>query len=168
MPVHEQLRFQPNFPFMRTSGGLQRLVWQSLKPTNWNIYYFDALQAAPRQITSGPGLNYDAVLSPDGRWVVFTSERTGTPPSLRVRHTAGRRSPTADRQQLHGGPGGDLAGRNDYRVYVRSLRQREYLPDAVRSHHHRAPWLSYESDEQCIRQLSSGIFTRREMDRLFV
>ena len=61
------------------SGGLQRLVWQSLKPTNWNIYYFPELQAAPRQITSGPGLDYDAVLSPDGRWVVFTSERSGIP-----------------------------------------------------------------------------------------
>jgi Tol biopolymer transport system component len=66
-------------PSAQDSGGLQRLVFQSLKPTNWNIYYFAALQTAPRQITSGPGLNYDAVLSPDGRWVVFTSERAGIP-----------------------------------------------------------------------------------------
>ncbi|HEY7335456.1 MAG TPA: hypothetical protein VH639_11280 [Bryobacteraceae bacterium] len=63
----------------QNSAGLQRLVWQSLKPTNWNIYYFAALQTAPRQITSGPGLDYDAVLSPDGRWIVFTSERAGIP-----------------------------------------------------------------------------------------
>ena len=66
-------------PSAQDSGGLQRLVWQSLKPTNWNIYYFASLQNAPKQITSGPGLNYDAVLSPDGRWIVFTSERTGIP-----------------------------------------------------------------------------------------
>ncbi len=66
-------------PSARNSGGLERLVWQSLKPTNWNIYYFAAWDAAPKQITSGPGLDYDAVLSPDGRWVVFTSERAGTP-----------------------------------------------------------------------------------------
>jgi Tol biopolymer transport system component len=63
----------------QSSGGLQRLVWQSLKPTNWNIYYFASLGAAPKQLTTGPGLNYDAVFSPDGRWVVFTSERVGTP-----------------------------------------------------------------------------------------
>src|SRR6516162_6325039 len=66
-------------PSADNSGGLERLVWQSLKPTNWNVYYFAAPEAAPRQITSGAGLNYDAVLSPDGRWVVFTSERTGVP-----------------------------------------------------------------------------------------
>ena len=63
----------------QSSGGLQRLVWQSLRPANWNIYYFPSLGAAPRQLTTGAGLNYDAVLSPDGRWVVFTSECTGTP-----------------------------------------------------------------------------------------
>jgi Tol biopolymer transport system component len=66
-------------PSAQDSGGLQRLVWQSLKPTNWNIYYFASMQATPRPITSGAGLNYDAVLSPDGRWVVFTSERSGIP-----------------------------------------------------------------------------------------
>jgi Tol biopolymer transport system component len=67
------------FPSAQSSGGLQRFVWQSLKPTNWNVYYFAALHTAPRQITSGPGLNYDAVLSPDGQWVVLTSERAGIP-----------------------------------------------------------------------------------------
>src|SRR5215472_17602971 len=63
----------------QSSGGLQRLVWQSLKPTNWNIFYFASPGAVPKQLTTGPSLNYDAVLSPDGRWVVFTSERTGIP-----------------------------------------------------------------------------------------
>jgi Tol biopolymer transport system component len=79
MPVRTPRVSTKRSPSAQDSGGLQRLVWQSLKPTNWNIYYFCGLQAAPRQITSGPGLNYDAVLSPDGRWVVFTSERSGIP-----------------------------------------------------------------------------------------
>lgn len=60
-------------------GGLQRLVWQVLKPTSWNIYYFAGPRAEPRRMTEGPGLDYDAVLSPDGRWLVFTSERRGNP-----------------------------------------------------------------------------------------
>jgi Tol biopolymer transport system component len=32
--------------------------------------------AEPRRLTSHPALDYNAVFSPDGRWVVFTSERT--------------------------------------------------------------------------------------------
>jgi Tol biopolymer transport system component len=61
------------------SGGRERLVWQALKPTNWDVYYFSAPQAEPRRLTDDPGPDYDAVFSPDGRWVVFTSERRGNP-----------------------------------------------------------------------------------------
>jgi len=63
----------------RPRSGLPRVVWQTLRPTSWNIYYFHSLPSAPRQLTDGAGLDYDAVLSPDGRWVVFTSERSGQP-----------------------------------------------------------------------------------------
>ena len=79
MPAHTVPPSAGRHPSPESSGGLQRLVWQSLKPTNWNIYYFAGFGAPPRQITSGPGLDYDAVLSPDCRWVVFTSERSGIP-----------------------------------------------------------------------------------------
>ena len=59
----------------QNSGGRERLVWQALKPTNWDVYYFSGPQAEPRRLTDDPGPDYDAVFSPDGRWVVFTSER---------------------------------------------------------------------------------------------
>jgi Tol biopolymer transport system component len=54
-------------------------VWQALKPTNWDVYYFSGPQAEPRRLTDDPGPDYDAVFSPDGRWAVFTSERRGNP-----------------------------------------------------------------------------------------
>lgn len=57
----------------------ERIVYSSLRPGNWDIYYFATPGAAPRRLTSHPGLDYDAVISPDGRWVVFTSERRGNP-----------------------------------------------------------------------------------------
>jgi Tol biopolymer transport system component len=33
----------------------------------------------PRRLTDHPGLDYDPVVSPDGRWLVFCSERRGSP-----------------------------------------------------------------------------------------
>src|SRR5215510_8351561 len=63
----------------QNSGGRERLVWQALKPTNWDVYYFSGPKAEPRRLTDDPGPDYDAVFSPDGRWAVFTSERRGNP-----------------------------------------------------------------------------------------
>jgi TolB protein len=55
----------------------ETLVYTSLRPANWDIYLFDSLDAAPRRLTDDPNLDYNAVLSRDGRWVVFVSDRDG-------------------------------------------------------------------------------------------
>jgi len=55
----------------------EMLVYTSLRPANWDIYLFDNLDSAPRRLTDHPNLDYNAVLSRDGRWVVFVSERDG-------------------------------------------------------------------------------------------
>ncbi len=62
-----------------SSSATERIVYSSLRPGNWDIFYFASAGAAPRRLTDHPGLDYDAALSPDGRWVVFTSERRGNP-----------------------------------------------------------------------------------------
>lgn len=62
-----------------TPAGNERIVYSSLRPGNWDVFYFASSGAAPRRLTDHPGLDYDAALSPDGRWVVFTSERRGNP-----------------------------------------------------------------------------------------
>ena len=59
--------------------GAERIIYSSLRPGNWDVFYFASSSAAPRRLTDHPGLDYDAALSPDGRWVVFTSERRGNP-----------------------------------------------------------------------------------------
>ncbi len=61
------------------SEATERIVYSSLRPGNWDVFYFAAAGAASRRLTDHPGLDYDAALSPDGRWVVFTSERRGNP-----------------------------------------------------------------------------------------
>jgi TolB protein len=55
----------------------ETLVYTSLRPSNWDIFLFDSLDAVPRRLTDDPNLDYNAVLSRDGRWVVFASDRDG-------------------------------------------------------------------------------------------
>lgn len=55
----------------------ETLVYTSLRPSNWDVFLFDSLDATPRRLTEHPNLDYNPVLSPDGRWVVFVSERDG-------------------------------------------------------------------------------------------
>jgi Tol biopolymer transport system component len=63
-----------------SSAGLpDRIVYTSFQPTAWNIYLFTKPGEAPRRLTDYAGLDYDPVVSPDGRWLVFCSERRGNP-----------------------------------------------------------------------------------------
>lgn len=57
----------------------ERISYTTSRPANWDIYLFAAPGEKPRKLTSDPGLEYDPVVSPDGRWLVFTSERRGNP-----------------------------------------------------------------------------------------
>ena len=54
------------------------VAFSTLRPANWDLYLFDEPGAAPRQLTTDPAPDYNPTFSPDGRWVVFTSERHGT------------------------------------------------------------------------------------------
>ena len=58
---------------------LERIIFSSLRPSNWDIYYLASRGAEPKRLTDHPGLDYDAEFSPDGAWVIFTSERRGNP-----------------------------------------------------------------------------------------
>jgi TolB protein len=59
--------------------GAEAVAFATFRPGNWDVYYFASRGSQPRRLTDDPRLDYDAVLSPDGRWVVFCSERSGTP-----------------------------------------------------------------------------------------
>jgi len=57
----------------------ETIVYATFRPANWDVFYFASRGSQPKRLTDDPGLDYDAVLSPDGRWVVFCSERRGNP-----------------------------------------------------------------------------------------
>jgi Tol biopolymer transport system component len=54
-------------------------MYASFQPSNWDIYLFNGPGKVRKRLTDSAGLNYDPVVSPDGRWLVFTSERRGNP-----------------------------------------------------------------------------------------
>ena len=60
----------------RVAAGTNRLYHTS--PGELGAVPFEP-NAAPKQITDDPALDYDATFSPDGRWIVFCSERSGNP-----------------------------------------------------------------------------------------
>ena len=83
-------KLKTNAPAMYNTAGLAQpvidgasnesseiVVYTSLRPSNWDIYLFDNLDAEPRRLTDDPNLDYNPTLSRDGRWVVFVSERDG-------------------------------------------------------------------------------------------
>src|SRR6185369_391077 len=57
----------------------ERIVYSSFRPANMELYLFGAPGKAPRRLTTDPALDYNPVISPDGHWVVFCSERRGNP-----------------------------------------------------------------------------------------
>lgn len=56
----------------------ERISFSSFRPSGWDIYLIGA-EAQPEALPRHPALDYGATWSPDGRYVVFTSERDGSP-----------------------------------------------------------------------------------------
>lgn len=76
----------------------ERLIYTTLRPANWELFLF-AGKSEPRQLTNDPALDYDATFSPDGKWIVFCSERSGNPDlyALDLEHPGAPRALTRDR-----------------------------------------------------------------------
>lgn len=60
-------------------GRVEQVVYTTLAPHGWEILLFDASSGKARPLASDLSLDYNPAFSPDGRWLVFTSERRGNP-----------------------------------------------------------------------------------------
>ncbi|HVS63875.1 MAG TPA: hypothetical protein VMT85_10295 [Thermoanaerobaculia bacterium] len=56
---------------------VEAIVYTTLSPPNLDLYLFEEPGGDARRLTDDPAKDYNAVFSPDGRWIVFTSERAG-------------------------------------------------------------------------------------------
>src|SRR5580765_6823708 len=54
------------------------LAFASFAPLNTDIFIADADGSNPRPLLAHPALDYDASFSPDGKWIIFTSDRNGS------------------------------------------------------------------------------------------
>lgn len=57
----------------------ETIVYTALRPAGWDIYLYETPGGPGRRLTTHESLDYNAAVSPDGRWLVFCSERRGNP-----------------------------------------------------------------------------------------
>jgi Tol biopolymer transport system component len=57
----------------------ENLGFITFRPGNWDLYLISGKATPPKRLTDDPSLEYDPVVSPDGRYLVFCSERRGQP-----------------------------------------------------------------------------------------
>ncbi|WP_020402308.1 TolB family protein [Gracilimonas tropica] len=67
------------FVFSCQVSAQERVFFSSFSPETWEVYLSEDDGKTFKPITDHPALDYDAVISPDEKWVVFTSERSGVP-----------------------------------------------------------------------------------------
>lgn len=73
------LFFSLTIPVVLSQTGNERVFYSSYRPQGWDIWKSDLLTGSIDQVTSHEALDYNPVISPDGKWIVFTSERYGNP-----------------------------------------------------------------------------------------
>jgi Tol biopolymer transport system component len=71
----------------------ERIFYSTFSPQDWDIFISKDEGKSFEKFTDHPSLDYDAVISPDGKWVVFTSERSGIP-QLYVKAVEGNQPPS--------------------------------------------------------------------------
>jgi len=58
--------------------GKHRILLNRIGPSGAELFIANADGSAERSLLAAPGFDYNASFSPDGKWIVFTSERGGS------------------------------------------------------------------------------------------
>ena len=60
------------------------ILYQKLTGGQWDVWIMNSDGTGKRQVTAGPGDKTDASFSPDGEWIVFSSDQAGRTANLYV------------------------------------------------------------------------------------
>ncbi len=58
---------------------IELILYAAMRPADWDIFLQDTPGKTAKRLTTDPSLDYNAVFSPDEKWIVFCSERNGNP-----------------------------------------------------------------------------------------
>ena len=85
--------------------GKHRILMNRIGPSDADLFIANADGTGERKLLSASGFDYNASFSPDGKWIVFTSERGGSCDIYRVRvDGSGLERLTDDPGQLNADP----------------------------------------------------------------
>jgi len=65
--------------------GKHRILLNRIGPSGSELFIANADGTGERKLLAAAGFDYNASFSPDGKWIVFTSERNGSADIYRVR-----------------------------------------------------------------------------------
>ena len=77
-----------------------QLVYASSMASGSDLYLIDAHGGNPKQLTANSGMNGQSSISPDGRYIIFSSDRTGTPHIWRMDADGGNQKGLTDKSDL--------------------------------------------------------------------
>ena len=58
---------------------IEQVMYTTLAPGGWDLLQFNSSEKSSEVLTLDRALDYNPTCSPNGRWIVFTSERSGNP-----------------------------------------------------------------------------------------
>ncbi len=73
-----------------------KLVYSSNMGGGSDLYLMDARGGTPKQLTANAGANGQPTISPDGRYIIFSSDRTGAPHLWRMEVATGNQKQLTD------------------------------------------------------------------------
>jgi Tol biopolymer transport system component len=150
-----------------------RILMNRIGPSDAELFIANADGTGERKLLTASGFDYNATFSPDGKWIVFTSERTGSSDIFRVRLDGSALErltddPSYDDQASFSPDGRQVAfvssrgsGSNDIWVLDLETRKSRNLTDAPGGDFRPSwspdgKWIAFSSDRDTKLQYAAG------------